>query len=196
MILETTAPTLRFDPVAHRYTLGNREFISVTTALKEAGLVDERWYDEASRDRGTYVHRALHLLDQGKLAEPAVEPAYAGYVLAYRQFRALTAPVWSHHEHAVYDEVYGYAGTMDRAGILQSNNTRVILDIKTGAVPPWVGAQLAAYRRCLPDAHRYMRVALHLRADGSFAVHECTDRTDEALFLAALRVAQWKRARR
>lgn len=196
MIPMTLPPTLRFEKEGHRYHLGERELISVTTVLAEAGLVDDRFYTEEAAQRGTYVHLALELLDQGKLSDEAIEPAYRPYILAYQRFCELTWPVWSHLEHRLYDDVLGYAGTLDRAGVLTSNGQKFVIDIKTGSVPRWAGLQTAAYRRCLPEPHTWKRAALQLKADGTFSLCECTERSDERTFLSALTLALWKRSHR
>ena len=86
---------------------------------------------------------------------------YAPFMEAYRTFLRDMEPVWSRTEAVVHDPVYGYAGTLDRAGLVQG--VPVVVDIKSGEVPPSVGPQTAAYRRCLADAHRWQRACLQLR---------------------------------
>lgn len=183
---------LRFDAEQHRYFAGTRELPSVTTVLREAGLIDTTFYTEDARDRGTTVHLAIQALDEGHGTH--VDPEIAPYVAAYQRFCELTRPVWSHIEHRIADEALGYAGTLDRAGALAGAKT--VVDVKTGTVPPWVGLQTAAYRRCLPEPHTWRRAALQLKADGSFSLHDLTDRRDEAVFLAALTLVQWKKGAR
>jgi hypothetical protein len=190
----SVAPSLHFDASSHRYRLGARELPSVTAVLHDAGLVDDRWFSEETRDRGTGVHLALELLDRGERVD--VRPEWSGYVRGYQSFLAVARPSWELIEHRICDETLGYAGCLDRAGVLTSTGTRCVLDIKTGAVPAWVGAQLAAYRRCLPNSHTWSRMALQLSADGTFRLHPLTERQDERTFLAALHLAQWKRAHR
>ena len=187
-----TAETLEFVAREHRYFLGDRELPSVTTILKDVGLIDTTFFTETARLRGEYVHLASHYVDDGDLAEDTVHEDYRPYLQAYERFRALLEPTWEYVEHRVHDAVVGYAGTLDRAGRL-NNGWRGVIDLKSGSVPPWVGPQTAAYRRCLPQPHTWKRAALQLKADGSFAFVELTDRRDEAVFLAALHVVQFKR---
>lgn len=191
-MMPATAPRLDFLAQSHQYYLGERELPSVTTILKAQGLIDDRWFNEEARLRGEYVHLASHYLDDGDLAEETVHPDYLPYLQAYMRFVALMKPSWEYVEHRVYDETYGYAGTLDRAGVL-SNGWRGVVDLKSGIVPPSVGPQTAAYKRCLPAPHTWKRMALQLKADGSFVIHELTDRRDEAIFLAALAVVNFKR---
>ncbi len=188
------AAALEFAAAEHRYRLGAQDLLSVTTILEETGLMDARWFTDESRQRGSYVHLACHLIDTHDLDEQApLDPVLGPYVEAYRSFMALTQPAWEYLEHRVCDSVLGYAGTLDRAGTFRLNGHKTLIDIKTGAVPPWVGPQTAAYRRCLPQPHTWKRAALQLKDDGSFAIHALTDRADEAVFLAALTLTQWKR---
>lgn len=184
-----TAPSLRLDP-EHRYWLGDRELISVTTALTEAGLIDTAWFTDAAAERGTYVHQACELVDERDLGR--VEPACAGYVDAYRRFLVDAKPEWQHTEHQVCDPVAGYAGTLDRLGVM--NFAWTILDIKTGPPAPWHGLQLAGYARLVPRMGvRPLRFDLYLTADGAYRLEPQRTRTDEANFLAALAVAQFRR---
>jgi hypothetical protein len=186
-------PTIDFVASEHRYYLGDRELPSVTAILKEVGLVDDRWFTEESRTRGTYVHLACALIDDDELSTESLDPALGPYVQAYQHFLDLTKPEWVYVEHRVADPVLGYAGTLDRAGTFLLNGHKTLVDIKSGAVPPTVGPQTAAYRRCLPEPHTWKRAALQLKPDGSFAIHELTDRRDEAVFLAALAIVNFKR---
>lgn len=191
---DAIAPSLRFEPTDHTYWLGNRQLISVTTALKEAGLIDTTWFSDAAAERGTYVHAACDLLDDGNLGECL--PEHAGYVAAYQQFLDDIEPQWHQREQMVYDEVRGYAGKLDRAGYI--NDQWTVVDIKTGPKSPWHGLQLAAYARLAlsPDRNvKPWRRALYLTKHGQYALEPYTNsRTEEGIFLAALTVAQFRRA--
>lgn len=191
--MTASAPVLSFVEPSHRYYLGERELPSVTSILKETGLIDDRWFTEESRLRGQYVHLASHYLDDGDLAEDTVHPDYLPYLQAYMRFRELMQPTWEFVEHRICDPLHGYAGTLDRAGTL-NNGWKGVIDLKSGGLPPSVGPQTSAYRRCLPQPHTWKRAALQLKQDGSFALHELTDRRDEAVFLAALTIVQFKAA--
>jgi hypothetical protein len=183
-------PALRLD-ADHRYWLADRELISVTAALKEAGLIDTAFFTEDAADRGTYVHEACGLVDERDLG--SVDPACAGYVAAYERFVADAKPKWCYAEHGVCDVLHGYAGTLDRAGWL--NGKWTVLDIKTGPACPWHGLQLAAYARLVrdDDGGKPLRFDLYLTPDGAYRLEPQTHRADEALFFAALAVAQFRR---
>jgi len=163
----------------------------VTNGLVAAGLVDTSWFTDEARVRGTYVHKAAELLDRNNLDESSLDPVIAPYIDAYRAFLRDARPEWDYIEHRVEDRTMGYVGRLDRAGTA-GRLGRFVLDIKSGAVFPVTGLQLAAYRRCLPKPTAWKRYALQLSDDGTYRIHEFTDRTDERVFLAALAVAQWK----
>lgn len=186
----TATSTLRLD-AEHRYWLEDRELISVTTALKEAGLIDTAFFTEDAADRGTYVHAACDLVDDDDLGD--VEPSCAGYVAAYQRFRAEAQPAWYQRERAVCDPSHGYAGTLDRAGVL--SHKWIVLDIKTGGPMPWHGLQLAAYARLAISSEglKPARFDLYLSANGTYKLEQQVNRSDEGLFFAALVVAQFRR---
>lgn len=181
---------LRFDPAAHRYWLDGTELVSVTRALKDAGLVNADWFSEAARLRGTHVHEACAMLDDGELE--SVDPSYAPYVAAYESFLRDAKPEWAFIEHRVCDPRLGYAGTLDRAGFL--NGRWALIDLKTGGEATWHGPQTAAYARLVPHGSGLKpdRFALYLRGDGTYRLCPLTERKDEAVFLAALTLSQFR----
>ena len=107
-------------------------------------------------------------------------------------------PVWHGLEEPVADLALGYAGTPDRWGTLDGEP--VVVDLKTGAVPGWAPLQLVAYARLALDdtrVSRRRRLVVQLLPTGRYSVREyplVNFGRDERVFLAALAVAQWKRA--
>jgi hypothetical protein len=144
--------------------------LHVTDVLADVGLTHYEWADETARTRGDYVHRMTEYFDRGELDTETLDPALVGYLSAYQRFHADVRPVWTHIEHRVHDEVYGYAGRLDRAGSWVGVD-RAVLDIKSGPPSPATAIQLAAYRRCLPEPHTWRRFALQLSDDGSYHLH-------------------------
>jgi hypothetical protein len=184
---------LSFDPIAHRYSHGARELISVTQALKEAGVIETRWYTDEAAQRGTAVHHAIAAhwnQDRSATWDGEVEP----YFQAYLRFVRETGVLFEQVERQVCDLTLGYAGTFDALGMLHEQ--RVLCDFKTGTTPAWAGIQLAGYRRLLLNPHSLHRYSVELRDDGTYRLTEWTERSDERVFLAALAIAQWKRLHR
>ena len=182
---------LTFDEATHTYRLDGTVLPSVTTILKAEGFVDTSRYTEYGRDRGTKVHRAIHLYDDGELDEDSLDPALRPYLEGWIRFKQESGfeVIESEGRHA--SEAYQFAGTLDKLGTWKPN-TPVIIDIKTGKVESWVGLQLAGYHILVDDKSHYKRFALHLREDGSYRLHEFKERSDRAVFLAALLTHQWK----
>ena len=188
---------LRLDPIQHRYWVGTRELVSVTQILREAGVLDTTWYTDPARDRGTAVHRAAEALDRDGVPDDGPSNI-APYVSAYRQFLQDARPVWHGIEAPVMDRCLGYAGTIDRWGTVQGDP--VVVELKTGTIPSWAPLQLVAYARLAlgdPGGRRQRRLVVQLLPTGRYGVREyplVNFGRDERVFLAALAVAQWKRA--
>jgi hypothetical protein len=189
--------SIRFDSALHRYWAGTRELLAVTAVLHAAGLVDTTWFTAESRTRGRVVHRWAEAVDRRE-AIPPLESAYEPYVDAYRRFVRDARPVWHGIEQPVADLALGYAGTLDRWGTLQGEP--VVVDLKSGTVPAWAALQLVAYGRLdlgEPRVWRRRRLVVQLLPTGRYVIREyplVNFGRDERVFLAALAVAQWKRA--
>ena len=167
---------------------------SVTEVLEIAGFTD--WAHvppnvlEFAAVRGRDVHDWLEGVDAGVLDGLEPDPRIAAYVAAYQQFKEDSGFKPELIEHVVLNEAYGYAGTLDRTGILR-NGERWLLDLKTVAtVTPESALQTAGYAACLEEPHR--RGVLQLRKDGTYKLHPYSDRNDIHDFLSAVRVAHWK----
>jgi hypothetical protein len=198
-----TPPGLVFDERSHRYTLDGRDLLSVTHVLRMAGLVDLAFFTEADRVRGTAAHAAIEQINRG--VDPfrqGVDGIAGAFVVAYRRFLAESPIRIDAAEERLADATLMCAGTLDLRGQFLDAGDGVgagdridILDVKTGVTPPWVGYQTAAYVRLLPPivARRCRRWCLTLREDATYRLTALTKRSDEAVFLAALTIAQAKR---
>jgi hypothetical protein len=185
---------LAFDPARHAYTHDGQEQVSVTGVLREAGLIEARWYTEDAAVRGTYVHEAIAMLHENDLDVSSLDPAIAPFVEAYQRFQAESGFQQQAWEQRVCDPALRCAGTVDLVGRFPDalGAGRVdLLDIKTGTVPTWVGYQTAGYAQLgWIQARRW---CLQLTADATYKLHPLTGRRDRDVFLAALTVAQAKR---
>lgn len=138
--------SLIFDPETHTYTLDGVKLPSVTEITRFLAYdykSDRPWLAEAAARRGTAVHEACMMIDYGE--EPEETPEIAGYLTAYRRFLMDHKPEWQLIEHPMAGKQLGYAGTLDRYGMIDGQT--VILDIKTGAAlhHEAVAAQLSGY---------------------------------------------------
>lgn len=143
---------LVFDEGTHTYTLDGVELPSVTQICKPL-TVDiaenaKPWLRDAAAERGTRVHEICAEIDLiGSAEDIEVPPDIAGYVSAYLDFlRDYRIKSWNAVEIPLGSSKLGYAGTIDRVGIIDGN--RVIVDLKTGSRidKPTLTAQLNGYR--------------------------------------------------
>jgi hypothetical protein len=188
------APALRFDEIEHRYYLGDRELLSVTTILKMAGLLNPQHYTEFARDRGALAHRALEWFDQGDLDESTLDDRLVPYLDAWKLFKAEASFVVSAIELRLASAARGFAGTVDRIGKMSGRAT--VLDIKTGGPERWHALQVAAYASLVREADsavtpRVQRACVYLAADGRYRLQLHDDRQDLPVFDAARVLVQW-----
>jgi hypothetical protein len=207
------APLLRLDELAHRAFLGDRELVRATTALADVGIIETGFFTEESRLRGQYLHDAIALYHQDELAEESLDPVLVPFWEGYRAFLAESEFQPHSVEQPVYDDIAGYAGRYDLFGQFPKLPPTAydLIDVKTGRAASWVKLQTIGYRRrvlvggapvvrCrrwaleLPGDGRYRLLALNLQ--NPIATHQIdrqADQRHEAVFLAAVTVANWKR---
>ncbi len=175
-----------FDKAAHQYRVDGRLVPSVTSVLNAAGLTNPRFFTQESRERGTAVHSAIHYLVQGDLDESSLCKEVMRYFKAFVMFQNLTHFTTIFSEYTVYSGDFDYIGTLDLYGWL--NGRRVIIDVKTGSVPPTVDLQLWAYRRAAEEMGCKVDgvFSLNLRKDSSFRLKEHFDAHAFVMFLNAL----------
>lgn len=143
--------TLLFFDQGHKYTVDGQELPSVSELCRFLsreiyGDINQYTLDAAA-DRGTRVHKATEALDlYGKVD---VDDDILPYLQAYLNFRKEHQVTWEKIEYAAYHPEDGYAGTIDRYGLLDGK--RAIVDYKTTAVihKPLCAATLNLYRRTM-----------------------------------------------
>lgn len=185
---------LSFNRELHQFKIDGTPVPSVTQILKGAGIIDDRWFSEYSATRGTLIHQTCELYDLGDLDEETLDPVLAGYLAGWKKFRDETEFVQTQIESPVYNIGLQYAGILDRVGYVNDENT--LIDIKSGAVPWWVGLQLAAYASCLYPPFTGDRLAVQLSQDGTWKPHYFNNRQDWKDFQACLHVEHLKRRNR
>lgn len=176
---EKAAYLLEFDPEDHIYYVNGERKISTTQVLKLSGVVDDRWYNEHVRWRGSEVHRVTAALDRGEPKVPGtaveIEPRFLSYVTAWERFKIERKfrPVMI--ERMLYDAALDVCGTLDRVGFFEGNDQQinVLIDLKTsesGHIPKWVGLQTASYGHALDPKALWRRMAVILLPDGTYKV--------------------------
>lgn len=174
---------------ASAYMIDGARVPSVTEILSIGGWSDFSGIDPEilarAAARGTFVHEASELHDEGDLDWDSVPREWVGYVRAYEKFKAERQFQIIESEVVVKNKLHRYAGQLDRRGLLDGKP--VILDIKTSSQPsPSWGPQIAGYAACYAEPHG--RVALWLRRDGTYRVISYPDPDDTRLFLATAAV--------
>lgn len=160
--------SLIFDSKSHTYTLDGVPLPSVTEITRFLSYdykSNKPWLADAAAKRGTSIHESCMLIDYGE--EPVQTHEIAGYLKAYCRFLQDYKPDWKLIEYPIGNIELGYAGTLDRYGIL--NGLHVVLDIKTGSVfrKRSLEAQLFGYSSLLFSANVPVQTTYGLRLDSS-----------------------------
>ena len=164
---------MNFNPALHEYTENGHVVRSVTQILKDAGIIDDTWYNEEARERGSAVHTLCERYANGeRLSRMAVPIADYEYVNAFAAWIKNCGAYPIALECVISGTVNGhrYAGKFD--GLYEIMGKRVLVDLKTGAKAKWHRIQLAAYgmgeledgMRLNPDK----AMVLYLHADGLY----------------------------
>lgn len=133
----------------------------VTGILKQAGRIDTTWFTDYHRDRGSAVHMACRLLDEGRLDRSTVVPDVAVRLVQYERFLRDLRPEYDAIEESFENPALGYRGTPDR--LARIGKRRGVVDIKGVTPMDWHRLQLAAY--CRGTDYGYERWALYLADD-------------------------------
>jgi len=186
---------LTFDEASHTYRIFGRVVPSVTQILEPLQFLDGvPWAVlEAAREFGTHVHLACHLRNLGQIDEDTLDAPLKPYLAGWDRFLFETGFVVTASEQRLFDPMMRYAGTADAFGIWKG--TTWVVDIKSGVVPPTVGAQLAAYQAAALERPR-RRLCVQLNEDGEYKLHECKDLSDFALFCSALNIYHFRMKRK
>lgn len=157
----------------HHYEVDGLKLPSVSEVIR---FISREIYTNATQyqldhaaDRGTRIHKACENIDRyGSCeADAEIEP----YVMGYIQFLKDMKPEWLLIEHSMCDLELGYAGTLDRYGIITGEHT--ILDIKSNSAlkPVLVTAQLNGYDGLAKrNGYQVDAIAsLHLKKDGKYS---------------------------
>lgn len=182
----------QLDPVSHIYTLGARVLPGTTGLLKSAGLIDSTWFNDASRIRGTAVHRACHYRAEGDLNWDKLDKSLHGYVRAYEDAIDALDFMPLEMEKSIYHETMLYGSTFDQFGTIKGKAT--MIELKSGTAPDWAGLQLAG--QCMAYLPRSFygikRICLELHADGKYKAIPCDDVDDFDVFIGCVNLYHWK----
>lgn len=190
-------PVLTFDEASHTYRVNGKLVPNVTRILQPLigyeGISAEIL--ERKSEIGRAVHRATELWDRDDLDESCLDARIVPYLDAYKKFRSEVQPRWNRTESFVYHPRFGYAGTLDREGLI--GGVPAVVDLKcTVEISPAVGVQTAAYAEALADGMKRERYALQLRPDGTYRFEPFRSAMDFQDFLACLAIHNFKERHR
>jgi hypothetical protein len=184
---------LEYDDKSHTYTMDGKRLISMTTLLKEFGLVD---YSMINRDVlaaaatfGKVVHETCALYDMGELesCDPQIEP----YLDGWKKFISELKPKFLAVEMPMASRTWGFAGTPDRVYKVSRPG---ILDIKTGAPIPATDLQTAGYQILAEENLGVKigeRITIKLEA-GDYKLIQHKDKNDINTVKGMLALYRWK----
>lgn len=158
---------------------------SITALLEMDGIVDDTFFTDEGRFRGTVVHQRCLDLDLGALELSDLPPndPYYGYIAAYDYARQVLKPRWEFHEEAFLHHLEPrFGGRPDRAGEVKGR-VKSTLEIKSGGAHKAHAIQTALQAILLSSVWRIpavniRRYVCRLQADGKVKVDEFTRRAD------------------
>lgn len=166
---------LVFNAEEHRYTLDGEELPSVTEICRflqvDIAANAKPWLRDQAADLGSRVHTWCMVHDYGDLDLGDVEQDALPYVEAYIGFCRDYKPQWELIEHPMGNVELGFAGTLDRFGVIDGRPA--LLDIKTTSKlhKEALSAQLMGYSLLLGKEGLLPEICYGLRLDK----HGCYD---------------------
>lgn len=191
---------LKFYDEGHIYEYRGERIPSVSEILRFMsrevyGDIDKYVLDNAAQ-RGTAVHSATEALDRYGTVECS-EDIY-GYIQAYARFLNEHTVEWKYIEAPIAHRRMKYAGTIDRAGMV--DGCFAIVDLKTNAAikKPLVKAQLNGYRKLLTERRERIEnlYCLQLLPDGRYRLYPTAIDDTEFMACYKMHVAMQKKQKR
>jgi CRISPR/Cas system-associated exonuclease Cas4 (RecB family) len=130
-----------FDPELHLYSDRGRVIPSVTQILKAEGWIDDRFYTEVGRQRGTNFHDASALADENRLDWRSLSVEVATAVETWGRAKAYLGLCITAIEKPLH-KGNEWACTPDREAIWRGDPT--IVELKTGGQERWHKLQVAS----------------------------------------------------
>jgi hypothetical protein len=184
---------LTFQEDRHLYRWNDRVVPSVSEILTPLynGVFDKipAAILERKTEIGKNVHLTSEMFDKDDLDEDSLDEVTRGYFNGWKKFSAEHVLEWDVIETPFFHEMFQYAGTPDRHGLMDGIPT--LLDIKTVAsMSKITGVQTAAYQKLVETAGHNVeqRVAVQLYPNGTYSIHKFTSNKDWPTFLSCLNV--------
>lgn len=193
------------DKQNHSYHINGRKIPSVTDVLGAMGLYKgDDFFDPAGLELGSKIHLACEYYDRGTLNEETLDPVLAAYLTGWKNFLKDTGFKSRLIEQPMYSNIYNFAGTPDRIGIMDGHYC--IPDIKHGGKQPCYALQTAGYFLLLMESDfanevlntgngTVKRASVYLDPNGrpGYKVEQYKERSDIPDFLAVLTAFKLRR---
>jgi hypothetical protein len=125
---------IEFVAGTHTYYVDGSETRSTTQILKDAGMVDSRWFTDYHRWRGSETHKAIATWNRaGKIDRRTIDPKIRPYLEAAIGWQQTHKFVVLFVEHRMHDPLFDVCGTADLIGHFEDDPKRqtYIVDYKT-----------------------------------------------------------------
>lgn len=197
------------DEDSHTYYWSGVKTPGVTEVISRTGISNLPDIEplRVGRHRGTIVHKAIELLEEGKVPVEkniAANPEFAAlnigrYVDAYKRFRDERIAKIVNSEMKVGHRIFRYCGKLDQLS-MTIDGRLCIWDWKTGKLPWWVEIQTGAYLEAVLSMKDELQLesdeiwhgAVSLRPDGTYdAPRLSRDRSGFSIFRQALNIVNF-----
>ena len=182
MTAATSAPAselFHFDKEKHLYTLRHPSRIirlpSVSDVIRDNGLIDDRWFDEQSRSRGSVIHAVLAGYARGlRFDWDLLDADLHGWVMSGIKLLDFLKAEVIETETPRYHAQWLYAGTGDI--IFKRAGAEIVADWKSGDMPDTTDYQVWAYDMLQPTRQARQHLGIKLHKDGAMAtIYELDD---------------------
>lgn len=140
---------LAYASETHEYFLDGRKLPSVTTLLKECGIIKTAFYTKKGSDNGSRRHLLTELYDKDILDYSSIAEEDFPFLEAWIKAKAELGIEVKNIEMRVYHPLLGYAGTADRLAEIRGDSDIppgiYLVDLKCGAKERWHSLQLILY---------------------------------------------------
>lgn len=169
---------IEFDAASHTYYCDGERVPSVTQIIRDAGMIDDRFFTEYHRWRGSMAHEAIATWNKaGNIDRRKVDPKIRPYLEAALKWQKDTGFKPLYVEHRMYDPIFNVCGTADLIGYFADEKGQmvglpnVIADWKSNdhrmgqVTSKW---QLAGYGHMHDPKEIFRRIEVVIGPDGNY----------------------------
>lgn len=182
--------SFQFKSEGHEYFIEGNKVASVTEVLKSVGFIDDTYYTQEGKDRGTAVHLTCEYWVKGVLDESSIHPEILPYFEAFvRWFDENVEDVYL-VERSLFDPLLHIGGTVDYLFKLKHSNALTVFDLKSGSIEFWAAYQTAGYqemiRQLTTKKLNLNRMVLRVTNQGKYFPKSFDDPNDYGILSSAV----------